>query len=318
MFRFGIMGAGKISVKFCDAVRRTEGCEVAAVASKSMERAQTFAEKNNIAGAYDDYLRMLEEEKPDGVYIGATTDAHFELTMMCLDHRIPVLCEKAMVRNSYEAKTIVARAARLGVFVMEGMWSRFLPHLKQAKSWIKDGRIGEVTMASMNIGFQADKDYGNRFYNPRLGGGACYDLSVYCYDIMTWLLDKPVRERQVQALFTPDGVDKSEVITLKFDNCLAVLTATFEAQMGRQEQALIYGTKGSIVIPKAHSGNECTLYAEGEEPVLFRDEQTINGFVYEVQEMVDCIRKGALESPVASHAMTLETGLLYDEILALR
>ncbi|BDF46523.1 hypothetical protein CE91St56_36460 [Lachnospiraceae bacterium] len=103
-FKFAIMGAGNIANKFCDAVKRMEDCEVAAVASKSMDRAENFAEKNGIKAAYDSYEKMLAEEKPDCVYIAVTQDAHFALCMLCLDYKTPVLCEKAMFLNSAQAE----------------------------------------------------------------------------------------------------------------------------------------------------------------------------------------------------------------------
>ena len=141
-FRFAIMGAGNIANKFCDAVKRMGDCEVAAVASKSMERAQGFAEKNGIKAAYDSYEKMLAEEKPDCVYIAVTQDAHYALCMLCLDYKTPVLCEKAMFLNSAQAEEVLSRAEKEKVFVMEAMWSRFLPAIKMAKQWMDEGKIG--------------------------------------------------------------------------------------------------------------------------------------------------------------------------------
>lgn len=314
-FQFAVMGAGNISGKFCEAVQLIADCEVVAIASKDMTRAQQAAHKHGIDKAYDNYEQMLETEKPDAVYIGVTTNAHYELTMLCLDYKIPVLCEKAMFQNQAQAEAVFQRSRELQVFVMEGMWSRFLPNLTCARKWIQKGTIGDVTLATINIGFQAPKDRENRYYNPALGGGACYDLMVYCYDILTWILDRQVLDCKIQALFTEDGVDKTEAILLRFADCIGVLTASFEADLGEYEQAIIYGSKGKVVIPHPHIGNACTLYVDGGEPVFYRDEVTTNGFVYEIREVMECIQQGEIESKIAPHAMTLETSKLYDEIL---
>ena len=126
-FNFAIMGAGSIAGKFVDAVRRVEGCEVVAVASKSMERAEIFARRFVIERYYDSYETMLQEGSIDCVYIATTPNFHYELAKLCLAYNVPVLCEKAMFMNRKEAEDIFAESKRKGVFVMEAMWSRFLP-----------------------------------------------------------------------------------------------------------------------------------------------------------------------------------------------
>ena len=112
-FRFAIMGAGNIAHQFCDAVTLVEDCEVSAIASKDLGRAQKFAEECSVAHAYDNYEQMLIEEKPDCVYIAVTPNDHFRLTMLCLEHRVPVLCEKAMFTNSAEAKAVFEIAEKI-------------------------------------------------------------------------------------------------------------------------------------------------------------------------------------------------------------
>lgn len=317
-FRFAVMGAGNISNKFCEAVLLTEGCQVSAIASKNLEKASRMAQKYGNAKPYDSYEKMLAEEKPDAVYIAVTTNAHYDLAMLCLDYKVPVLCEKAMFQTAAQARTVFRRSRELGVFVMEGMWSLFLPNLKQARQWILDGKIGDITLGKLDIGFQAEKDRKSRYYNPALGGGAGYDILVYGYDILTWLVNQPIQSTKIQALFTEDGVDKTEVVLLKFEDCLGVLTTTFEADMADQEQAVIYGSKGRIVIPHPHFGNTCTLYTEEGKTETFLDEKTSNGFVYEIQEVMECIQREDIESKTIPHAMTLKSSALYDEIMKLK
>ena len=104
-FRFAIMGAGNIAHQFCDAVTLVEDCEVSAIASKDLGRAQKFAEECSVAHAYDNYEQMLIEEKPDCVYIAVTPNDHFRLTMLCLEHRVPVLCEKSDVYKQCRGKS---------------------------------------------------------------------------------------------------------------------------------------------------------------------------------------------------------------------
>ena len=312
IFRFTIMGAGRIAEKFCDAVNRISNMEVVAVASKSLDRAEQFAKKNLVEQAYDSYEQMLKEADPDGVYIATTPNYHFELTMLCLDYKKPVLCEKAMLVNAKEAGEVFRRSKELGVFVMEGMWSRFLPHNITAKQWLEEGKIGNVELAEINIGFPAGNDPKNRFNNPELAGGAATDVTVYCFELMTYFLDRPIRDMHTYMIRSETGVDKTEQISILYDNCIANMHASIAARLN--DDAVFYGTEGKIVIPLVHYGQECTLYRDQEEPVHFQD-QTENGFVFEIQEMVDCVRRGEVQSKTAPHEMTIRCAEMFDQLM---
>lgn len=315
MFRFAVMGAGNISNRFCDAVSRLEGCEVAAVASKSMERARAFAEKNRLSAAYDSYEEMLKAEKPDCVYIGVVTGAHYELTSLCLDYRVPVLCEKAMFRNSGEAREIFARAAQQRTFVMEAMWSRFLPAVKKVRQWVEEGRIGQVRYCDTAIGFQAPADRNNRFFSAALGGGAAYDITVYACELTTFMLGQEVSESQEAVLWADTGVDLTEHVTFRYPHTLATMTTTFAAPL--EERMMLVGDSGKIVLPRPHHPTEAFRYdGEGKLAEHFQDEVTENGFVYQAAEVVECVRAGKLESSVVPWDCTLFCAELFDRILA--
>ena len=199
-FRFVILGAGNIAGKFCEAVSLTEHAAVAAVASKSLERAAAFAEKNGVLKAYGDYEEMLRMEKPDGAYIAVTPNDHYRLSMLCLKYGVPVLCEKAMFQNSREAKEVFAVSKEKGIFVMEALWSRFLPAVCKVGEWLDEGRIGKAKLASCTIGFRADPDPKRRYYSPELGGGASKDITVYAYEITTYLLRQKLKNLTVSAV----------------------------------------------------------------------------------------------------------------------
>ena len=313
-FRFGIMGAGNIAEEFCAAVKEQGEGVVAAIASRSMERAWAFADKHGIPKAYGSYEQMLKEEPLDGVYVAVTTNAHYKLVMLCLDHRMPVLCEKAMCVNSRDAEEIFTRAKELGVFVLEGMWSRFLPKMQQVKQWLAEEKIGKVSLVTCGIGFNAPKDEANRYYNPELGGGATYDILVYGYDIVTYFFEQP----PVRCLCTSDwsasGVDQTDVVVLKYPGCMAQIITTFQGDI--QEEMVFYGEKGRIVLPHPHYAPECWLYVDGEEPYCYQEDKVKYGFAYEIGEVIRCVREGKVESDIAPHRMTIEASRLYDEILS--
>ena len=318
-FRFAIMGAGGIANRFCDAVNLIEGCTVCAVASKSMERAENFAAHHNLPAAYDSYEKMLEEEKPDAVYIAVTTDAHYALSMLCMEHKTPVLCEKAMFRTKKEAEDVFALSEKNGVFAMEAMWSRFLPPVNKARQWLADGLIGEPLLAETGVGFSATRNPENRYFNPDLGGGASYDITVYAYEIMTYIMNRPVIRADIEAVSAMASVgthvDATDVITLAFEgNVPAILKVSLLTSPDDNLQ--IYGTKGKIVVPHALSGREAFLYQNGRLTEHFLDNETREGFTYEIEEVMRCVRAGKIESETAPHAMTLEFAALCDRIFA--
>lgn len=313
-FRFAIMGAAHIAHKFCEAVQLLEDCEVVAVSSKSMERAEQFAKAHNISNCFDSYEKMLKEIKVDCVYIAVTQDAHYELSMLCLDYRVPVLCEKAMFLNSRQAGQVFHKAREKGVFVMEAMWSRFLPAIRTAKRWLQDGAIGEPVLAEFAFGFCAPKDNNNRFFSPKLGGGVAYDLTVYAYELTTYLINQSIQDYTVQAIWSESGVDVSNQISIRFANALAVLHTSFITDL--EDKLVIYGEKGKIIIPSSHTANEALLYGEQNKLIQhFEDANTQNGFIYEIKEAMECIRAGKTESSTVPQELTLQCARLFDRIL---
>ncbi|MDD4368279.1 MAG: Gfo/Idh/MocA family oxidoreductase [Oscillospiraceae bacterium] len=316
-FRFAIMGAGGIARKFAEAVKLVPGCELVAVASKSQTRAQAFADNAQLALAFDDYEAMLEAARPDCVYIAATTNAHYDLTMLCLSHKVPVLCEKAMFRNSQEARSALGRARSEGILAMEAMWSRYLPANLRARTWLEEGRIGTPTYLHIQLGFAAQPDARNRYFNPELGGGAAYDLTVYAYELALFFLRREPEAMQAQALWSDSGVDAADTVNLRFDHCLAQLSATFLNPV--EEKLVLYGSRGRLVIPHPHMATEAFLYdLEGKVSEHFTDQQTINGFTYEIEEARRCVTAGQYESKIIPQADTLSCARLFDHILASR
>lgn len=312
-FRFAVMGAANIANKFCDAVAHIEDCEVVAVSSRSMDRAKEFAKKNRISAAYDNYEKMLVSEKPDAVYIAVTTNAHYDLCMLCLKYHTPFLCEKTMCIGSEQTREVFLEAKKCGVFCMEAMWSRFLPAINKVQAWCREGRIGKLRFGDISIGFQSPVDPDNRFYSKALGGGAALDLTVYCYEIMTYLMEKPILEAKGMSNFAKTGVDISNVIILRYEDAMACLKGSIAAHY--EEKMVLFGENGHIVVPSPHFASQAYLYdKEGREIAHFVDNETKNGFIYEILEVMECVRAGKTESSVVPHELTLAYARLCDEL----
>ena len=313
-FRFAILGAGRIARHFCDAAALVEGCAVSAVASKSMDRARALAGEKGVPAFYDSYRAMLEAERPDCAYIATTCDSHFDLAMLCVELGVPVLCEKAMFPTSAQAETFFREAGMRGVFAMEALWSRFLPANERARAWAAEGRVGRITLAEMNIGFAAPPDPDNRYFSPALGGGAANDLTVYGLQLVAWALGDEIGEARALAVPAATGVDGTSAVLLRMKSGVpAVVKSSLCAPLN--DRLILYGQRGRIEVPHPHYAQEAVLLTpEGATVDYFRDERTVNGFTYEIEEVMRCVRGGRLESPIVPQASTRACARVFDLI----
>ena len=312
--RFAILGAGGIAAKFKDAVDRTEGAEVVAVGSKSPERAAAFAGKHNIARWYGSYGEMLACPDIDAVYIATTHNFHKENLMECIHAGKHIICEKPMVLTEADAAEVFALAREKGVFLMEAMWSRFLPHLQQAKKWIAEGRIGKIESARAVIGFRGNGKFETRLYNPELAGGGLYDIGVYPIEIVSWLVGEPVEDcLSLYRNHPVTGVDENVSMILQYPSCDAVIQCLITCTV--REHIILDGTKGSIEIPRSHLGDTCILYDADCREVETFTQTYPNGFTFEVAEAVRCIREGRQFSDTIPPEDTIACARIFDIVL---
>lgn len=312
MFRFAILGAGKIAVKFVEAARLA-GCEVVAVASRSAERARAFAGAHGIAHSYGDYAELLDSEQLDCAYIATIPATHYALARLCLERSVPILCEKAMFCSLREAEAAFTLARERHTFAMEALWSKFLPANLRAQRWLNEGAIGAPVFCDAAIGFRAPFEPGNRYFNPELGGGAALDITVYAYEITAFMLGREPDITDVQVARCSTGVDASELVAMRAGDCLCTLRTSFNAPVS--EGLTLIGERGRIHVPHPHFASEALLYdASGKLAERYIDEATQNGFVYEIEEVVRCVREGRVESAVQPHSATLACAQLFDLI----
>lgn len=312
--RFGIIGAGSIAAHFCKAVKMVEGAEVVAVASSSAQRAEDFARENGIGEHYGAYEQMLRESDINIVYIATTHNFHMDNIRLCFEYGKHVLCEKAMVLTAEDARQVFAMAKEKNLFCMEAMWSRFLPQYQKAKQWITEGRIGMIQSASVVIGFKATEDPNHRLINPELAGGAMYDIGVYAIEPLTYLIGEKVEDcLGVWRKHPVTGVDARVTMILRFASCDAALQCLFTSNA--KEYVVINGSDGYIEVPFVSGGYDVRLY-DGQKNLAeeFHDHWE-HGFVYELAEVVRCIREGRITSDIMPPEATIECAGIYDKIL---
>lgn len=314
MLKFGILGAGNIAHKFMDAVRNTDGAEVTAVASKSAERAEKWAREENLSLWYGDYDAMLADNQIDAVYIATLVNSHYDDVVRCLRAGKHVICEKPIVQTYEQAKDVIKLSEEKKLFLMEGMWTRFLPKSLKVKEWIESGRIGKLKMMQANIGWKADKIYNKRLFFKEFGGGSLYDLGIYPLELLPYYANEKITQIQILKADYITGVEDLLSINISLESCFANIQCSFTTKL--PEDGYLYGSDGYIHIPKIHFGNQAFLYDAEDKLVDTFQEGKENGFCYEVEEVVSCIGKGKIESTVCPHSMILETARIFDEVSA--
>jgi predicted dehydrogenase len=305
--RWGILGCGKIASKFASDLQLVADAELMAIASRDRQKAKDFSEKFKPKYIHNTYEALVKNDAVDVIYIATPHGFHYEHTLLCLNHRRAVLCEKAFALNSRQLHEMIGVARHEKVFLMEAFWSKFLPQFYKVKEIIASGIIGEIKLIQSDFGFAAPEPKAPRLYEPALGGGSLLDIGIYPVFLAQTLLGKP---SHMNAMMTSleSGVDEQCVITMKFqNNALAVLSSTFAADT--PVEAMIAGTKGRIQMRNRFHNAIATLelvIGKGEPQFIEVARENGFGYQFEARHVNDCLRNGRIESPVMTHQNSLD------------
>ncbi|MET9970784.1 Gfo/Idh/MocA family oxidoreductase [Streptomyces sp. NPDC006356] len=263
-FRWGIAGTGSIANGFADALGRLPDARLVAVGSRSRETADAFGEKYGIAPGHrhTSYEDLAADDSVDIVYVASPHSHHHEHTLLFLNAGRPVLCEKAFALDATQAAEMVAVARERGLFLMEAMWSRFLPSHVKIRELLAEGAIGEVQSVEADFGFRFPTDPGHRLFDPALGGGALLDLGVYPISLAAMVLGTPDRITAYGTL-GPTGVDEHTAVLSGYPSgATALAQCSLRAMLGCT--ARITGTEGFIELPfMMHCPDELTVQVRG-------------------------------------------------------
>ena len=309
------MGTGDIARQFVEGLKATPGAEVLAVGSRSGATAEEFAEAKRVPRRYAGYEDLAADPDVDVIYVATPHPFHAANAELCLRAGKAVLCEKPFTMNAAEAERVVALARERGLFLMEGMWTRFFPLMGELRRLLAEGAIGEPRMLTADFGFRDEFDPRSRKFDPDLGGGALLDVGVYCISLASSLFGAPSEVAGVGHL-GETGVDEQAAAILKHDGGrLSVLC--FATRTGTPQEATVMGTEGYVKIQREWwRPRAMTLHRPGEreEPVEAPVEG--NGFNYEAAEVMECLRSGKTESDVMPLDETLSVMRAMDEIRA--
>lgn len=295
--KWGIMGPGGISRKFAADLIQSDQAELVAVGSRTPGKAAIFAEEFQIPRSYDSYEQFVQDEDIEIVYIGTLHPAHKECVLLCLQAGKAVLCEKPFTMDAQETEELIQVARENDTFLMEAMWTRYLPPIVQARKWIEEGRIGKVNMLTANFGFDVGWAPESRLLNKKLGGGALLDAGIYPVSFASMIFGQQPASIMSSAHIGETGVDERFSALFSYeDGQTAQLNAAARLRMAND--AYIYGTEGYIHVPNFVFGRSASLHCPGSDPIEFKDERTLNGYIFEAEEAMNCLREGRKESQV--------------------
>ncbi|MBQ5511002.1 MAG: Gfo/Idh/MocA family oxidoreductase, partial [Prevotella sp.] len=243
--RVGIIGAGWIAEKAAITLKNLEGASCYAIASRSLEKAQAFAEKWQVSCAYGSYSELIADENVDLVYVATPHSHHYDVTKEALENGKPCLVEKAFMANHRQAADIVRISRERKVFLAEAIWTRYQPAVQIVRQLISNGQIGTPRLITATLGYSM----GNkpRIMRPDLCGGALLDLGVYAINFVRMFCDSPIEKMESQCVKSDTGMDLTNAISFTFANGILANVQSSACCVG-DNIGVIAGTEGNIII----------------------------------------------------------------------
>ncbi len=301
--RWGIVGAGRIAVTFADDIKLVDNAELVGVAARQLDNAKAFADKHQIANAYDGYQALFDDPSIDAVYIATPHNFHLQNAVDAMAAGKAVLCEKPLTANAEECRRLIAAAAENSCYLMEAMWTWFLPAIRKALEWVEEGRIGALKHIKADFGYPLPYNPELREYHKDLAGGALLEMGVYPVALAELFMGESPQRIRAIGRQAPNGVTDDLVFTFNYRDCVATLGTSFRCKL--QNWAYIIGEDGYIAIPDFWRASQCHLYRLDERILSYQDHRTSNGFNFEIAAACDDILAGRLQSRV----IPLETSL---------
>jgi len=294
--RWGILGTGSIARKFAQGLRALPDARLVAVGSRRQETADAFGREYDAPNRHASYEALAHDPDVDAIYVATPHSLHRDNTILCLEAGKPVLCEKPFAINDAEAREMVACARERQVFLMEAMWSRFLPAIVELRRLLAEGVLGELQMLTADFGFRAGSaNPRSRLFNPELGGGALLDVGVYPVSLASMIFGTPRRATSL-ACIGETAVDEHAGIVLSYDAPrMAVLYTSIRTTT--PQEAYVLGANGSIRVDKPWWVPKSLTVSVGE-PEQIPCTYVGNGYNYEAAEVMSCLREGRLESEI--------------------
>lgn len=319
MFKWGIIGLGRIANKFAKELKETGVGQLAAVGSRDIKKAETFAAEYGVSNYYGSYEDLISKGGFDAVYIATPHHLHAFCTSKCLEAGLPVLCEKPFTINKHELTGLIHQARAHKVFLMEAMWTRFLPHILYLKELHDSGRLGRLLHLKADFAFKgkerASTQGVSRLVENELGGGSLLDIGVYPVFLAQLFLGVPA-VIQAEASILNEIDETCQVILKDAEGITAYLESSILWESDTSAQ--LFYEKGSVLLPRRwHEKGEMIIKPEKGETEIKNWDYPNRGFYYQIKEVQDCVQAGKLESELMPLHFSLQVMDTLDRIRAL-
>ncbi|MBT8243850.1 MAG: Gfo/Idh/MocA family oxidoreductase [Winogradskyella sp.] len=310
--RWGIIGAGNIAEKFAKDLHSVSNCKLYGIASRNLKKAEKFASKFKATKAYGNYESLAKDEQVDVVYIATPHSLHKKHTLLCLNLKTPVLCEKPFAMNLNEVNEMIRTAKTNNLLLMEAMWTAFLPHFQEIKKLVTNQYFGNVIKLEAGFGLHPKYDENSRLFDKSLGGGSLLDIGIYPVFAALSLLGLP-NSIKANADFFSNGTDSSCNIIFHYNKAKAFLNSTF--LKNTKTKLVIKCERGTIrVNNNFHQPNSVELiYENGQSETKLFNCKTL-GYSYEIQHINELLRKGKTESDIMTFNKSIELISTLDQI----
>ena len=316
--RWGIIGLGYMANVFAEALEASECARLVAAASRDSSKAALFAKKHHVENAYGSYEEMLEKSKGkiDVIYIATPQKYHYEHIKMCLEQGYGVLCEKPITSNKAQLEELIELARTKKVFLMEGMWMKCLPTYKKAKTWLEEGKIGELQFIQVDLSKEEKNNTNKLTHSSQEGGGVLLDYGIYALSFPLDFMDKEVKIYGFTRKNRENGIDAEWQISLTDEKITADISIS-SLQEGTRK-AILVGTKGKIVFePQFNRTNTIHLLNLDDEILeSFCTKYIFEGFEYEAEEVNRSIEKCCKENECVSLDMSAKALGIVDLLFA--
>ncbi|MBT8103555.1 MAG: Gfo/Idh/MocA family oxidoreductase [Gammaproteobacteria bacterium] len=301
--RWGILSTARIAHQFADDLAFVDNAHLAAVASRSEKTAADFAARHGIKIAYSSYQELYDDPDIDAIYIATPHTLHLENSSEALRAGKAVLCEKPLTISVEQVDTLMGVVAETGGYLMEAMWTWFLPAIQQALAWFESGEIGRLQHVKSDFGYpilpySADR----REYSIELGGGVLPDMGIYPIAIAYLFTRSDPISIDVVSRNAPNGVEDDVVAISSYPNCTASLSTSFRCKL--PNRTYVIGDKGHIVIPDFWCARECHLFRVDEHVSSFADKRESHGYNFEAKAVGEDLLQGRNESTIMPLAVS--------------
>lgn len=311
--KWGILGCGKIANKFAEALQKTDNSLLIATAARDLNRAMEFSKQWGFEKSYGSYKELVKDAEVDIIYVATPHSYHYAHAKLCLEAGKNVICEKPFTINTGQLRVLISIARKRNLFLMEALWSRFLPGIIHTKELIEKGAIGDVISMDVDFGINFPYHPNHRVYNPYLAGGALLDIGIYPLFLSMYFFGKPI-EMKAHSVLDSNKIDlTTSLITLSKSGTVCHLYSTTQANT--PVKARIYGTKGNIEFNNWwFTPVDISLYLDGKDKEILQFPPIANGYEYEAIESVNCLLNSKKESAIMSFDFSLMLMEQMDEI----